>query len=605
MVNLEAQATKPVVEGRLILNQRDQLPLEVEGEKLKGNLLVFYSGTYSVSIRDELGFENKDPVQYRIRLIPDQYPEVEILSPTEDREISGDEVLPVLYAARDDFGLTGIRLIYQKTGTERSISLRNPGNNTSAGPEIFKWDLASLALTPGDRVNYRIEAWDNDSLSGPKSGYSKTFTLRMRDLKGRAAEEAQRAQEVAEALLDLLADHLEDSKDRKALSDELARIMEKVDKHLDRQGPEKIERFNLESLKRNLATLHRRIEELPKETITQELERLALLAEDLAKTARMHEVEALAREIRNRQQQLIDALRDQKGPLAPETLQALLKELEKLKDLISRVMEALSRMATQLPDEFINSPDLSGLDLQDLFKDLEEIQQKLMAGDLAGALEAAQRLLQNLSQMMAAMAKAGAQAGMGSMDRLQSEMSRQASELEKILAEQKEILAGTESVDGELKRLIEEETEKRFNRAMSRLQETLEKLHGLLPPEQRDSVLELERLLKEKKIEQFSQFAKSLDKESAGSPDVRKLIDRLTSLAKQLSPDKGGGHDSRDQGAVSEPCTAGERTPGKNRRSRRNIGEALPALSRHGHRNHQRPQRWRSFNGQSFRKVGW
>jgi hypothetical protein len=165
---------------------------------------------------------------------------------------------------------------------------------------------------------------------------------------------------VAEALLDLLADHLEDGKDRKALSEELARIMEKVDKHLDRQGPEKIERFNLESLKRNLSTLHRRIEALPKETITQELERLALLAEDLAKTARMQEVEALAREIRNRQQQLIDALRDQKGPLAQETLQALLKELEKLKDLISRVMEALSRMATQ--DEPINSSDLSGLD---------------------------------------------------------------------------------------------------------------------------------------------------------------------------------------------------------------------------------------------------
>ena len=539
VINLEAQATKPVVEGKLILNQRDQLPLEVEGEQLKGNLLVFYSGTYSLSIRDELGFENSNPVQYRIHLILDQYPEVEILSPTEDREISGDEVLPVLYAARDDFGLTGIRLIYQKTGTERSISLRNPGNSPTAGPELFKWDLASLSLTPGDRVDYRLEARDNDSLSGPKSGYSKTFTLRMRDLKGRAAEEAHRAQEVADALLDLLADQLEDVKDRKALSDELARIMEKVDQHLDRQGPEKIERFSLESLKRNLATLHRRIEELPKETITQELERLALLAEDLAKTARMHEVEALAREIRNRQQQLIDALRDQKGPLAPETLQALLKELEKLKDLISRVMEALSRMAMQLPDEFINSPDLSGLDLQDLFKDLEEIQQKLMAGDLAGALEAAQRLLQNLSQMMAAMAKAGAQAGMGSMDRLQSEMSRQASELEKILAEQKEILTGTESVDGELKRLIEEETEKRFNRAMPRLQETLEKLHRLLPPEQRDSVLELERLLKEKKIEQFSQFAKSLDMESAGSPDVQELFDRLTGLAKQLSPGQG------------------------------------------------------------------
>jgi hypothetical protein len=228
-VNLEAQATKPVVEGRLILNQRDQLPLEVEGERLKGNLLVFYSGTYSVSIRDELGFDNKDRVQYRIILIPDEYPEAEILSPTEDGEVSGDEVLPVLYAARDDFGLTGIRLIYQKTGTERSISLRNPGNSTSAGPEIFKWDLASLALTPGDRVNYRIEAWDNDSLSGPKSGYSKTFTLRMRDLKGRAAEEAQRGRGPPGPL----GRHLERQRPQCLMG---SQVMEKVDKHLIVRG---------------------------------------------------------------------------------------------------------------------------------------------------------------------------------------------------------------------------------------------------------------------------------------------------------------------------------------------------------------------------------
>ena len=49
----------------------------------------------------------------------------------------------------------------------------------------------------------------------------------------------------------------------------------------------------------------------------------------------MHTVETLAREIKNRQKRLIEALRDHKGPLTPETRQALLKELEKLRSLIS------------------------------------------------------------------------------------------------------------------------------------------------------------------------------------------------------------------------------------------------------------------------------
>ena len=55
----------------------------------------------------------------------------------------------------------------------------------------------------------------------------------------------------------------------------------------------------------------------------------------------------------------------------------LMKELETLKDLVSQVMEAFSKMASQLPDEFLNNPDLSNMDFKDLFKDLEDIQKSI------------------------------------------------------------------------------------------------------------------------------------------------------------------------------------------------------------------------------------
>jgi hypothetical protein len=579
VVNLEAWATKTVKEAKLILNQKEQLYLSVEGDRLNGNLLVFNPGTYSISIKDELGFENLNPVRYRIHLIPDKYPEGEIISPAEDLELSASEILPVFYTSRDDFGVTAIRLIYQVRGTERFINLKSSNDSGFSGPERFDWDLTSLALIPGERVAYRLEVWDNDSISGPKAGYSRTFTLHMRDETDRNRREAERAQEIADALLDLLADQLEDLKDRKALSEDITKIMETVDTHLEWLGTEKIERFDLESLKRNLATLNRRIDTLPRETITQEMERLALLAEDIVKKTRMHAVEALTREIRNRQRHLIDAMRDHKGSLTPEARQAMLKELDKLKDLISQVMEALSRMATQLPDEFINSPELSGLDFQDLFKDIEEIQEKLMAQDLEGALEAAQRLLQTLSDMMTAMANAGAQASMGGSDRLQSEMSRQAGELEKILAEQKEILAGTESVDREMKRLMEVESEKRINELTSRMKAIMEQLHRMLPSEEKDSVTAMERLLAERQIEMLSQLAESLEKELGESPnrrsDVRHLIDELMRLTRALTPDQKEvmTQDSREKfpGLSSRQGKLQERT--------KELGETLEMLS--------------------------
>ncbi|MFH1489800.1 MAG: DUF4175 family protein [Pseudomonadota bacterium] len=538
VVQLEAWATKAVKEGNLLLNQKERFPLSVQEDQLDGNLLVLSPATYSLFVRDELGFENTNPARYRIRLIPDKYPEGEIISPAEDLEVSGKEALPVTYSARDDFGVTSVRLIYQLRGTERIISLKHPEKVRSIGPEVFRWDLADLALVPTDRVVYRLAVWDNDSVSGPKAGYSKTRTLHIRDARERAARELARFQEIANALLDLLADQLEDIKNQKALSEDMEEILKKIVTLLEQMGTEKIERFNLESLNKNLITLNRRIAELPRETITQEMERLALLAEDLVKKTRMQEVEALAREIKNRQKQLIDALRDHKDPLTQEQIHALLKEIDKLKELISQVMAALSQMAAQLPDEFINNPDLRGLEFQDMFQDLDEIQKSLMAGDLAGALEAAQRLFQTLSEMMAAMENAGSRAGAGAMDRLQSEMSRKAGELEKILREQKEILAGTESAHREIKSEMEAETEKRFNEMMPRLEETMEMLRRLLPSEERDPVSEMERLLRERQINRLSQLSKSLAKEFSESPEVLKSLDDLMRRTKELAPDE-------------------------------------------------------------------
>jgi hypothetical protein len=385
-------------------------------------------------------------------------------------------------------------------------------------------------------VAYRLEVADNDSVSGPKVSYSSTFRLSVKDERARAAKEGEETQQIADALLDLLGDQLEAAKDKETLTRGMEEIIKKVDRNLDRVDKNRVDRFDLEALRRNLASLKERMSEEPPETVTQELERLALLSEDMAKRAKMNEVEALAREIKNRQRRLIDALRDFKGTLPQKDLEAIMKELKSLEKLIRSVMEALSKVAASLPDEFVNSPELSGLDFQDLFKDLEEIQKRLMAGDLSGALEAAQKLLQSLSEMMAALGRAGAQAGMAPFDGLQREMSRQNGELDKILAEQKEILSETEKVDRHSKRIMEEEVGRRMTRSLPQLKTALEQLNRSLPPEQKDTVEELGRLLKEGKLEGFSQLARELETELSGKPEDQRMISELRGMVEGLFP---------------------------------------------------------------------
>jgi hypothetical protein len=536
VVHLEAQTTKGVIEGKLILNKESEIPLQVKGEHLWGSLLVFYPGTYSIKVKDDFGFDNPNPVHYQVRLIPDHYPEVEIISPAQDLEIAGDEVVPIQYTAKDDFGITTIRLGYQIGGVERFINLKGPLSNRFFGPETFKWDLSSLSLTPGDRVLYRIEVSDNDSISGPKLGYSRTFTLWVRDERAQTAKEGEEMEEIANRLLDLLADQLEGSRDQDNLRKEMDEILKQVDQNLE-QMRERPERFDLEALKKNLTSLRERISAEPKERVTQEMERLALLAEEMAKRARMKDLEALAREIKNRQSRLIDQLQDLKERFTQEGLEAAMKELKKIEELLRSIMDAMGKFATGLPDEFINSQELQGLDLQNMFKDLEELQKKLAAGDIAGALEAAQRLLQALSEMMAAMGRAGTQSGMNAFDRFQGEMNRQTGELDRILAEQKEILAETEKIDKELRRRAEEETEKRISQSRSRLKEILESLKSLLPHEQADSIEEMESLLGKDRLERFSHLVKELERELSENEVAQKLIGEMKEIGEDLNPD--------------------------------------------------------------------
>ena len=100
VVNIEAQATKRVKEGKAVLDQGNELLLDVKNDRLRGSLLVLNPGTYSIKMKDDLGFENSNTVQYQIRLVPDQYPEGEIIKPAQDLEISGDVVIPIVYMAR-------------------------------------------------------------------------------------------------------------------------------------------------------------------------------------------------------------------------------------------------------------------------------------------------------------------------------------------------------------------------------------------------------------------------------------------------------------------------------------------------------------------------
>ena len=252
-----------------------------------------------------------------------------------------------------------MKLCFQTSGREKVLTLKSSANQRSIGPETFKWDLASLALAPGERVSYRLEAGDNDSVSGPKFSSSRTLHLYVRDERSRAAKEGEEAQQLADALLDLLADQLEELKEPDFFRERMEEILERLDQKLT-QRESRPDRFDLEALKKNLTSLKNRLAEEPKENVTHEMERLALLAEDMAKKARMNELEAMARELKNRQRRLLDSLNDLKNRFDQKELEAILKELKQLEELLRQVMDAMSKLAQPPPRGIRQQPGPPG-----------------------------------------------------------------------------------------------------------------------------------------------------------------------------------------------------------------------------------------------------
>jgi chromosome segregation ATPase len=115
----------------------------------------------------------------------------------------------------------------------------------------FRWQLASLHLVPEDVVEYYVEATDNDRVSGPKSGESERFTLRLPSLdevladvhhdteRGRAeleetlraAEEAARQSE--ELRRELRKDDRTTSWENRRKAEELARAYQEMQKSVE------------------------------------------------------------------------------------------------------------------------------------------------------------------------------------------------------------------------------------------------------------------------------------------------------------------------------------------------------------------------------------
>jgi Domain of unknown function (DUF4175) len=545
-VRIQMAANKPIARGQLVFDDNTQLPLLVRSDGLlQATAIITKPGGYRVEVRDDLDFANQDQLSYRIDVVPDAAPQIDLTAPEPDMEIDEGRVIILEYEARDDFGVKELALVYRAGSFgEKRVVIDRVDEAARRYQGRHFWDATDLFGAAGEAVSYYVEVWDNDTVSGPKRGVSATHVLRIKSREEEHHRLEEMQQQVADKLVDLLADQLElnartaelgqeppprdpgttrelasrqaelqqQAQDLVSQLDQMLQLLERdylsdYTRYEDTRTLRENLQFTQDALmgeaRRQLAAppiapqppgppspSPQRAERQPpqgnepaidqalakQEAAQSELERMTLLAQDIGKRAKMRDVENLAQRMARTQKNLLDALTDLDKlgkDMDAATREALARELNELEKAMQALLEALSKLPSELPDEFLNNEALQSLELQDMMQTLQQLREQLQQGNLADAKRLAEDLLRSLNQMLAALQSAQRFAQSMPFGQQQSGMERAQSELDQIVREQSDILRDTTGIDKSLRQRINERQQRDFEALQEQVREAI------------------------------------------------------------------------------------------------------------------------------------
>ena len=529
-VRVSMRANVPLASGRMRFEVGDEVPLAItDGQELRGELLVMQNDAYVIEVEDLHGLKNSRPPRFAVQVQPDAVPTVEVIEPGDGVEVDETTTLSIRYEAADDFGLQNAALVYfGPAADEQRVPMHQGRFDRSSVFETFTWNMQDWVLPDGDTLQFYVEVYDNDTISGPKRGVSETVTLRMRNREQEHDELEQLQEELADALLDLLADHLdlaaefeewqeqaeadeeldpnalEQAQERQQEAEQRAeQLAEQVDEALARVQNDPYSSYesfaDLQALQRNMErmqnnlmpALQQSMQAMPQqnaspsqmaepqerlEDVLQELERMASLSEQIADNEKMQELERLSTKMMEEQNSLLSALDDlppdfQGGELPPE----LQEMLDNLQSMMQQLMEAMAQMPTAMSDEFLNS-QLENMPLDDMAQQMQELREKLAEGDLEAAKKLAEELLKNMSAMVAAMQNMQQQANEGTMDAMGQQLMESANRLQDLVQRQEDILNDTQQIDQDAVQRLNEAQQQAFESARQTIEDELNAL---------------------------------------------------------------------------------------------------------------------------------
>ena len=377
-VQVRLMSNKPLKAGQIIFSYGDSLGLKVRGQIATGQFTLRKEGTYFFELRDTSGYKNRNPIVYQLALLKDYPPLVDIVQPGSDVELPLDAQLPLAVEARDDFGVSAVKLRYQiikphvkADSVWQTLTIPLPQKGKRLQNVSYLFDFTVLPLAFGDQLKYYALALDNNYVSGPGIGKSQIYYVRFPSIE-----------EIFKTTDETQNEKVEDLKGITDEAKELNKTLEKLDRELKQTRKLDWDRKNqiTEAMNRQ-KKLQKKLEQVHKELkeMVEKLEQNDLISPEVLK----------------KYQQLQDLLQDIITPELQKALQNLQKKMEQaakpedvekaLKDFrlnqkafekrIERTMELLKQVQfEQKMDELVKKA-------QSLLKQQEKISEQLQKAD--------------------------------------------------------------------------------------------------------------------------------------------------------------------------------------------------------------------------------
>ena len=161
-VHVRVHADKAIAHGELALGKSAHVPLQRNDDRtFETDLVLAKDDSYRIRIADGDGLVSRDEAEYFIRVMDDRPPDVRILRPSADQQITPLEEVPIEARADDDYGIGKFELVYAVAGGPEHVV---PFERTS-GTDIQKIGMRvlpaeDLGVKPGDVITYYARATD-------------------------------------------------------------------------------------------------------------------------------------------------------------------------------------------------------------------------------------------------------------------------------------------------------------------------------------------------------------------------------------------------------------------------------------------------------------